>query len=408
MKCRHCHSPLEQVFADLGSAPPTNAYLTPDAMQRPELWFPLRVLVCTECWLVQAEDYAGRDALFTKDYAYFSSFSSSWLEHSQRYVQAMQARFGLSTESQVAEVAANDGYLLQYFQQSGVPCYGVEPTASTARVAREKGLDIFEIFFGERFAKELVGKGLAADLIAANNVLGHVPDINDFVSGFRELLKPQGVATFEFPHLLNLVNEVQFDTIYHEHFSYLSLTAIINIFTANGLAVFDVETMPTHGGSLRVYTQRSDTGQHPVCVGVASVLEREASAKVASPQFYSDFLTRILEVKRGLISFLLEAQRRGESVVAYGAAAKGNTMLNFAGVRPDLVSYVVDLNPAKQGRFMPGSRIPIVDEARLRQDRPQWILLLPWNLRKELEVQLAYTREWGAKFVTAVPTLTVF
>lgn len=407
MKCRHCGNELHLPFLDLGNAPPSNAYLTEEAVHAPEIWFPLRILVCESCWLVQTEDHAGREALFTQDYAYFSSFSTTWLAHAQRYVDQMIARFGLNASSCVVEVAANDGYLLQYVKQAGIPCYGIEPTASTASAARGKGIDIVERFFGVELAVELVQAGRQADLMAANNVLAHVPDINDFVSGFTRLLKPRGVVTFEFPHLLRMVQENQFDTAYHEHYSYLSLTAVQRIFVANGLTVFDVEELPTHGGSLRIFAQRTDSGIHEHRSTVADLLETEAQAGMTTPAFYQAFQHRAEKVKDDLVLFLIDAKRRGLKVGAYGAAAKGNTLLNFAGIRPDLLPYVVDKNPAKQNKCMPGSRIPIVDEAHLKADRPDLILILPWNLREEVMAQLAYVHAWGGQFVTAVPALEV-
>ena len=407
MKCRHCGSDLTLPFLDLGSAPPSNAYLSEAALRAPEAWFPLRLLVCGSCWLVQTEDHAGREALFTGDYAYFSSFSTSWLAHAERYVRDMAARFGLGAGSLVAEVAANDGYLLQYVRQAGIPCYGIEPTAGTAAAARAKGIEIVERFFGVDLAGELAAAGRAADLIAANNVLAHVPDIGDFVAGFARLLKPQGVATFEFPHLMRMVEETQFDTAYHEHYSYLSLLAVARIFKANGLTIFDVEELPTHGGSLRLFAQRSDSGRHAVNPAVAALRAREIAAGMDRPGFYRGFQAATERVKDDLLVFLIEAKRQGMKIGAYGAAAKGNTLLNFAGVRPDLLPYVVDRNPAKQGKFMPGSRIPIVAEDQLKADRPDFVLILPWNLRDEVTTQLAYIGEWGGRFVTAVPRLAV-
>lgn len=406
MKCRHCASALDLPFLDLGSAPPSNAYLSAEGMRAAEVNFPLNVLVCQTCWLVQTEDYAGGDALFTEDYAYFSSFSSSWLAHAEAYVASITERFGLGAESCFVEIAANDGYLLQYVQARGIPCYGVEPTTSTANAARAKGIDIVERFFGVALAEELVAAGRQADLIAANNVLAHVPDINDFVGGFARLLKPEGVATFEFPHLLRMVAENQFDTAYHEHYSYLSLTAVTRIFASNGLTVFDVEEIPTHGGSLRIFARRHD-GTRAIQPPVSALLDAEDAAGVRRAEYYKGFQNAAETVKNGMLSFLLNARRNGQRVVAYGAAAKGNTLLNFAGVRPDLLSYVVDRNPAKQHKFMPGSRIPIVAEPYLRADRPNFVLILPWNLKTEVVRQLDYIREWGGKFVVAVPHLEV-
>lgn len=406
MKCRHCAAPLSRTFLDLGSAPPSNAYLTPQALQAPETWYPLRLVVCEHCWLVQTEDHAGRESLFDADYAYFSAYSSSWLRHAEAYVQTMRQRFGLDSKSRVVEVAANDGYLLQYVRQAGVPCYGIEPTASTAAAARARGVEIVEQFFGTALARELAAQGRQADLMVANNVLAHVPDINDFVAGFALLLKPAGVATFEFPHLLQMVRQCQFDTAYHEHYSYLSLGTVSRIFAANGLQVFDVERLPTHGGSLRVYARRSDAAG-VASSHVARLLDDERQAGMTGPDFYAGFQREAVRIKHELLDFLLQARREGLRVAAYGAAAKGNTLLNFAGVRADLLPYVVDLNPAKQGRYLPGSRIPVVDEARLKAERPERVLVLPWNLRDEITGQLEYIRTWGGRFVTAVPKLEV-
>lgn len=408
MNCRHCGTSLELRCLDLGSAPPSNAYLSTAALSGPEVHLPLRLLVCTECWLVQTQDFAGRETLFTDEYAYFSSMSNSWLKHSKDYVAAMRERFALGSNSLVAEVAANDGYLLQYVRDAGIPCYGIEPTASTAQAARTKGIEIVERFFGRSLAEELASRGRHVDLIAANNVLAHVPDINDFVAGFARLLKPQGVAIFEFPHLLRMIRGHQFDTVYHEHYSYLSLTATQRIFAANGLSLFDVQEPPTHGGSLRLFAQRLDTGTHTQTGAVEQLLNQEHSAGVSAPGFYLDFQVQADRIKNEFVSFLIEAWRAGRRVGAYGAAAKGNTLLNYAGVRPDLLEFVVDRSPGKQGRFMPGSRIPIVDEAHLHSARPDYVVLLPWNLRAELVQQLDYVRDWGGRFVMAVPRLEVF
>lgn len=407
MKCRHCRAELTLPLVDLGAAPPSNAYLTHRTLHAPEKYFPLRVLVCTGCWLAQTEDYAGADELFSADYAYFSSFSTTWLRHAEQYVADMVQRFSLDTGSYIVEVAANDGYLLQYARARGIPCLGIEPTASTADAARARGIEIVEAFFGTRLARQLAAQGKQADLTAANNVLAHVPDINDFVAGFAVLLKPAGVATFEFPHLLRLVSENQFDTVYHEHYSYLSLTAVLRIFEHNGLDVFDVEELPTHGGSLRVFAQRKDAGARETSPNVAGLLAREAAAGMNAAAFYAGFQGRANRVKNDFLSFLIEAQRAGKTVAGYGAAAKGNTLLNYAGVRPDLLHYVADRNPAKQGKFLPGCRIPVVAETHLTQTRPDYVVILPWNLRAEVMAQLAYIREWGGQFVTAVPVLRI-
>ncbi len=407
MNCRHCGFALALPLVDLGSAPPSNAYLTAQTLKAPEKWFPLRVLVCERCWLAQTEDFAQAHELFDADYAYFSGFSSSWLAHCERYVAAMAERFGLDAGSHVVEVAANDGCLLQYVQARHIPCTGVEPTANTAAAARAKGIPMVQEFFGVRLARELAARGKQADLTVANNVLAHVPEINDFVAGFAVLLKPQGVATFEFPHLLQLIAGNQFDTIYHEHFSYLSLTAVAGIFAANGLTVFDVEEHPTHGGSLRVFAQRSDTGQRPRGARVDALLDCESQAGMTAAPYYAGFQARTDKVKNDFLAFLLEARRQGQTVAAYGAAAKGNTLMNYAGIRPDLIALVADRNPAKQGKFMPGSRIPIVDELQLKNFKPDYVVILPWNLKAEIMCQLDYVRAWGGRFVTAVPHLEV-
>jgi SAM-dependent methyltransferase len=407
MKCRHCGFQLDLPLVDLGSAPPSNAYLTEETLGAQEVLFPLRVLVCEDCWLVQTEDFAQAQELFNGNYAYFSAYSSTWLAHCERYVKEMVARLGLDSHSHVVEVAANDGYLLQYVQGLNIPCTGVEPTASTAAAARARGIPVVEDFFGVCLARGLAAQGKQADLVAANNVLAHVPDINDFVGGFPLLLKPHGVATFEFPHLLKLIAECQFDTIYHEHFSYLSFTAVNRIFAANGLTVYDVEEHPTHGGSLRVFAQRSDSGQRSRGVRVEGLLEREARAGMTTAHYYAGFQTRVDTVKDDFLAFLLDAKRLGQSVAAYGAAAKGNTLMNYTGIRPDLISFVADRNPAKQGKYLPGSRIPIVDELRLRNIRPDYVVILPWNLKVEVMQQLEYIKDWGGRFVTAVPKLEI-
>ena len=407
MKCRHCQSDVTLRLIDLGSSPPSNAYLTGDALLAAEKWFPLAVYVCTGCWLAQTQDHADAAELFDSEYAYFSSTSTSWLKHASEYVDTMAGRLGLGADSKVVEVAANDGYLLQYVTARGVPCLGVEPTRSTADAARAKGIEIVEAFFGVALAQRLVAEGHAADLTVANNVLAHVPDINDFVGGFTAILKPDGVSTFEFPHLARLIADAQFDTIYHEHFSYLSLLAVTTIFAANGLQVFDVAEIPTHGGSLRVFAQRADTGKQPVEVAVAHMIAAETDAGIATPAYYSGFQARADAIKDALLGFLIEAKAAGKSVGAYGAAAKGNTLLNYAGIRPDLLPFVVDRSVSKMGKFMPGSRIPIVEEAYLNAKQPDYVLILPWNLRPELEIQLEYVANWGGKLVTAIPEIVI-
>ena len=406
MKCRHCGTPLSLPLIDLGTAPPSNAYLSREMLAQPEQWFPLRVLVCESCWLAQTEDFVGREHLFDNDYAYFSSFSDTWLAHARHYVDAMVERFDIGGDSMHVEIASNDGYLLQFTRERGIPCLGIEPTASTAKASREKGIETLEAFFGVDLAERLRAEGMQADLMTANNVLAHVPDIDDFVRGFALLLKPQGVATFEFPHLTRLIEESQFDTIYHEHYSYLSLTAVDGIFRHCGLEVFDVERLQTHGGSLRVYAQPAG-GRHARTTAVEALLREEAVCGVTTPEYYASLQERAEKIKNDLLAFLIGAKRDGKSVAAYGAAAKGNTLLNYAGVKPDLLPWVVDRNPAKQGKFLPGSRIPIVDEAVLRKEKPDYIIILPWNLSKEVGIQLDYVHEWNGGLVTMVPTMQV-
>ena len=405
MNCRHCSARLGLQMVDLGSAPPSNAYLTREALDRPERWFPLRVLVCEKCWLAQTEDFADAHELFDGSYAYFSSYSSSWVEHARQYVDAMASRFELGPDALVVEVASNDGYLLQHVKARGIPCLGVEPTASTAAAARDKGIKVIDEFFGTSLGRRLAANGQAADLTAANNVLAHVPDINDFLAGFAALLKPNGVATFEFPHVLRLLDGIQFDTIYHEHFSYLGMLSVDRVMRANGLTPFEVEELSTHGGSLRVFAQRTDTGRHQPNGSIERLMARERSAGLDSASVYAGFQEKAERARDELVMFLIEAKRAGRRVAAYGAAAKGNTLLNFAGVRPDLVRYVVDLNPSKQGKFMPGSRIPIVGPEALRRDRPEYLLVLPWNLADEVRWQNADLADQGTQFVTAVPQL---
>jgi len=407
VRCRHCQAELELLLIDLGSSPPSNAYLTEAALCRPETWYPLRVLVCESCWLVQTEDFAEAEALFDADYAYFSGFSSGWLKHCEDYCRGMIERLSLDSSSRVVEVAANDGSLLQYFDRAGVICLGIEPTASTADAARDKGLTVVEAFFGVTLAERIVDEHGPADLTAANNVLAHVPDINDFVAGFAALLKPEGVATFEFPHVRQLIDLNQFDTIYHEHFSYLSLSTTARVFEANGLSVFDVELLPTHGGSLRVFAQRTDRARHAPTKRLNECLAAEREAGIESPDYYQGFHDRADRVKNELVDYLNEAKRAGRRVAAYGAAAKGNTLLNYAGVGADLLQCVADRNPAKQGKFLPGSRVPIVDPDQLRTEEPDDVLILPWNIKAEVIEQMRATLKPGTRMLVAIPQLEV-
>ena len=410
MKCRHCATALHDthdVFIDLGAAPPSNAFLHAADLARAEAHFPLKVLTCPVCWLVQTDELQRHDALFSNDYVYFSSYSSSWLAHARRYVDEVSERLSLGAASLVMEVASNDGYLLQYVAQRGIPCVGIEPTASTAEAARAKGIESIDEFFGREFGRRFAAERGHADLLLGNNVLAHVPDINDFVAGFREVLAPEGSITVEFPHLMQLVRQGQFDTIYHEHFSYLSLRSVQRIFAAQGLAVWDVQVLPTHGGSLRVWAQHA-AHPRPVTPAVAAMLREEAAAGMQQPAFYRGLQARADTIKNELLAFLIDCRRAGKTVAAYGAAAKGNTLLNYAGVRPDLLPFVVDASPHKQGRFLPGSRIPVVAESHLRDVKPDLVLILPWNLRDEIAAQLAYVRDWGGRFVIAVPELQVW
>ena len=407
MKCRHCQNELNLAMVDLASSPPSNALLTKTMLKKPEKWYPLHILVCETCWLVQTDDFTDAEELFSDDYAYFSSYSSSMLMHAKEYVDKMVNRFILNENSMVIEVAANDGYLLQYVQKKSIPCLGIEPTKSTANAARKKSIKIVEKFFGATLGKELADERKKADLMLANNVLAHVPDINDFVAGFNNLLKDNGVATFEFPHLLNLVKLNQFDTIYHEHFSYLSLISVNKIFKANGLSIFDVEEIPTHGGSLRVYAERIDTASYEVSERFLLLLKKEHDLGMSKIDFYSNFQDKANKVKYDLTKFLIQAKEDRKIVIGYGAAAKGNTLLNFAGIKEDLLSCVVDKNPTKQNKFLPGSRIPILNEDVIVKIKPDYILILPWNLRNEVTSQLDYINDWQGKFVIAVPKLEV-
>lgn len=407
MNCRHCGEPLTENFADLGTAPPSNAYLSHDDLRLPETYLPLRVMVCTGCWLVQTEDVADADQLFTKDYAYFSSMSQSWLAHAEAYVDRMVARLGLDETSNVVELASNDGYLLQYVKQRAIPCYGVEPTGSTAAAARAKGIDTVQAFFGIELAQQLTVERGHADLIAANNVLAHVPDINDFVGGCAQLLADDGTLTFEFPHLMRLIESNQFDTIYHEHYSYLSLISLRPVLARAGLHVYDVEQLPTHGGSLRVFVQKTVGGRHPVNDTVEALLRQETERNMHTLAGYEGFQQRINQIKDDFVEFLIDAKRSGKRVAAYGAAAKGNTLINFAGVKPDLISVVFDRSPGKVGRYLPGSRIPIAPPEAISDFKPDIIIVLPWNIIDEVVEQLDYTREWGAQFVRFVPAISV-
>jgi SAM-dependent methyltransferase len=405
--CRACGAALTQTFADLGLSPVSNAFVKPDDAARGEMFHRLHVLVCGQCWLVQLADGGGGAAAhFHDDYAYFSSFSASWLAHAERYVGAMIARFGLDGGSRVMEVASNDGYLLQYFVKAGIACLGVEPTANTAAAARKIGVDTRELFFGRATAAQLLAESGPLDLLLGNNVLAHVPDINDFVGAMPLMLKPDGVITLEFPHLLRLIAENQFDTLYHEHYSYLSLTALMPVFARAGLRLFDVEHLPTHGGSLRIYACRAGAA-HADSGAVQRCLAQERQAGLDSGAVYAAFGEQVRATKRNLLSFLIEAKRAGRTVAAYGAPAKGNTLLNYCGIGTDFIDFTVDKNPGKQGRLLPGSRIPVRAPEAVFASRPDYLLILPWNIKDEVMQQMAGIRAWGGQFVLPIPTLEI-
>ena len=406
MKCRHCKTELELEFLDLGNAPPSNAYLNKEDLRKPEITYPLRILTCTNCWLVQTEDYTDADELFNDDYAYFSSTSKSWLKHASDYCTMITNRLGLSDNSFVVEIASNDGYLLKNFVSSGIPCLGIEPTKSTAAAASAIGVPVRQEFFGKNIGLSMANAGEQADLVLGNNVFAHVPDINDFTEGVAALLKPNGVVTFEFPHLLQLIQQNQFDTIYHEHFSYLSLCSVSSIFKAAGLRVFDVEELKTHGGSLRIYGCRGDASHKETSL-VQNILTNELQAGMQDEKTYSAFQKKADKVKDGLISFLLEAKAEGKTVAGYGAAAKGNTLMNYAGIRPDLIPFICDAAESKIGQYMPASHIPILPPSVLDENTPDYLVILPWNIAEEVMKQNAHLVEKGTKFVIAVPELKI-
>jgi hypothetical protein len=406
MKCRHCGELLTHTFLDLGFAPPSNAYLSEADLSKPEKYYPLKIKVCDQCWLVQTEDYAQADELFSPEYAYFSSTSSSWLAHAKGYAEKMTAELGLNAKSLVIEVASNDGYLLKNFVAEGIPCLGIEPTDSTAAAAEQLGIQVMREFFGEALGQQLKAKGQQADLIAGNNVYAHVPDINDFTCGLKAALKPGGTITLEFPHLMRLIEQAQFDTVYHEHFSYLSLHTVSRIFAAAGLRVWSVEELQTHGGSLRVYGCHQED-RRSTQAEVRGVLQEETQHGLQDLNTYLKFQPRADKIKDDLLSFVIEQKRLGKKVVAYGAAAKGNTLLNYAGVKSDLVEFVCDAAQAKQGKFMPGSHIPILHPSEMLNRTFDYVLILPWNIAPEVVQQNASLKTKGVRFVTSIPELTI-
>jgi len=404
LSCRHCATPLQHTFLDLGFAPPSNAYLSQADLSKPEKYYPLKVKICTHCWLAQTEDYAQADELFSHDYAYFSSTSSGWLAHAASYAQAIIQRLQLNANSHVIEIASNDGYLLKNFVAASIPCLGIEPTASTAAAAEKLGIPVLREFFGEALGKQLTAKHQQADLIAGNNVYAHVPDINDFTRGLKAALKPSGTITLEFPHLMRLIEHTQFDTVYHEHFSYLSLNTVERIFKAAGLRIWEVEQLPTHGGSLRIYGCHAEDTRAST-PAVAALLAAETQRGLQTLATYQNFQAYADKVKDDLLSFLIEQKRAGKKVAAYGAAAKGNTLLNYAGVKPDLLPLICDAAQAKQGKYMPGSHIPILPPSALSAHAPDYVLILPWNIAVEVKQQNAALTAQGTQFVTAVPHL---
>ena len=406
MKCRHCNSQLEHTFLDLGFAPPSNAYLTTADLAKPEKYYPLKIKVCNQCWLVQTEDYTQADELFNSDYAYFSSTSTGWLTHAASYAEKMTRQLNLTKNSLVIEVASNDGYLLKNFVAAGIPCLGIEPTASTAAAAEKLGIPVMREFFGEQLGKQLATTGKQADLIVGNNVYAHVPDINDFTRGLKAALKPRGTITLEFPHLMRMIEHVQFDTVYHEHFSYLSVYTVERIFKAAGLRVWDVEELTTHGGSLRIFGCHAEEARRTTSA-VSAMLVEESRRGLQTLLPYQRFQADADQVKDDLLGFLIEQKRTGNIVAAYGAAAKGNTLLNYAGVKPDLLPFVCDAAAAKQDKFMPGSHIPILAPEALDEQRPDYLLILPWNIAVEVKQQNARLTALGTKFVTAVPKLEI-
>ena len=403
MKCRFCQADLEDVFIDLFNSPASNSFLTFGQMNEPESFYPLKVYTCHQCFLVQVDEYKKSDTIFDSSYVYFSSYSTSWLEHARKYVDQMIERFGFNENSRVVEVASNDGYLLQYFVQKNIPVLGIEPASNTAEVAKSRGVDSVTDFFGVRLAKELSARNIKADLLLGNNVLAHVPDIVDFTGGLKILLSEKGMVTMEFPHLVQLIENNQFDTIYHEHFSYLSFTTVKTIFEAAGLEMFDVEEIPTHGGSLRIYAKHTEDISKKISGNVSLLLEKEKTKGIADINYYSGFQQRALKIKVSLLEFLVEQNKKGKIVAAYGAAAKGNTLLNYCGIKGDLIDYVVDANPHKQNKFLPGSHIPVVNETHLKRHKPDFVLIFPWNIRDEIKTQLSYIKEWDGKFVTIIP-----
>jgi SAM-dependent methyltransferase len=404
--CRFCGTYLQHTFVDLGMSPLANMYLTPIQLHQMEPFYPLHVYVCERCLLVQLEEFSNPEAIFS-DYAYFASYSDTWLQHARTYTEMVLKRFGLDRTQQVVEIASNDGYLLQYFVAKGIPVLGIEPAANVAEVAIKRGIPTRVEFFGEDVARRMVAEGIQADLLVGNNVLAHVPRLNDFIRGLKLLLKSTGIVTLEFPHLLRLMMENQFDTIYHEHFSYFSFTTVEHIFATQGLILFDVEELPTHGGSLRIYASHSAEGSRTVSARIKALRAKEEAAGLTRLESYFSYAERVKETKRKLLAFLIAAKRAGKSIVGYGAAAKGNTLLNYCGIRSDFLDYVVDRSPHKQDHFLPGTHIPIYRPDKIKETNPDFLLILPWNLTDEIIAQMEYIRSWGGQFIVPIPEVRV-
>ncbi len=405
--CRFCGSILSHTFVDLGMSPLCESYVKPEQLNQMEAFYPLHVYVCEHCFLVQLQEYVSPDQIFS-DYAYFSSYSDTWLQHAKSYTEKMVERFKLHGQSQVVEIASNDGYLLQYFVAKGVPVLGIEPAANVAEVARIKGVSTVVKFFGQKTARELVAPGFGADLLVGNNVLAHVPDLNDFVLGMKILLNPSGVITMEFPHLMRLMERNQFDTIYHEHFSYLSLLTVEKVFAAHGLTIFDVEELSTHGGSLRIYACHAEDTYKPVSQQVTELRAREELAGFKTIEHYFSFAQKVKSTKFKLLDFLITAKRQGKSIAGYGAPGKGNTLLNYCGIRSDFIDYTVDRSPYKQGKLLPGTHIPIFHPDKIKETKPDYLLILPWNIKDEIIEQMSYIRDWGGQFVVPIPEVEVY
>jgi C-methyltransferase C-terminal domain/Putative zinc binding domain/Methyltransferase domain len=405
--CLFCGTELRHTFIDLGMSPPCESYRKPEQHNEMEAFYPLHAYVCEKCFLVQLQEYITPENIFS-DYAYFSSYSDSWLQHAKNYVDMAIERFQLNDQSQVVEIASNDGYLLQYFVAKGIPTLGIEPAANIAKVAIKKGIPTIVKFFGEQVAKEQVEKGLRANLLLGNNVLAHTPYLNDFVKGMKVILKPQGVITMEFPHLMRLMTENQFDTIYHEHFSYFSFITVEKVFQAHGLTIFDVEELPTHGGSLRIYARHTESSSQPVSEKVLELRIREETAGFTNLEAYFSFGEQVKETKRKLLGFLIKAKREGKSIVGYGAPGKGNTLLNYCGIRTDFLDYTVDRSPYKQGLFLPGTHIPIFHPDKIQATKPNYVLIMPWNLKDEIMQQMTFIRDWGGQFIVPIPEVKVY